>query len=239
MKPQPKILLADLETSPNKVYCWGVYDQNIAHDQVIESGSILCWSAKWLGERSIQYCSSQHRPVKEMLKKLHTLFDEADVVITYNGNSFDIPTANKEFIRYQFPPPSPYKQLDMLLVVRRAFRFNSNKLTNVTDTLGIGVKVKHEGFKLWVKCMDGDPEAWERMKRYNKHDVRLLERLYKRLLPWIDKHPNLAVYHERPACVNCGSTHITKQGKQVKQTLWYQQYQCQACSRWFMGERIK
>lgn len=229
---KPRILLLDIETAPNKVYCWGVWDQNIAHEQVIESSYILCWAAKWLGQRTLMW----HR---EKLQLVWQMLNDADVVIHYNGLKFDIPTLNKEFIKYEMPPPSPYKQLDMLQVVRRAFRFNSNKLTNVTDTLGIGEKVKHEGFKLWVKCMDDDPKAWERMKRYNKHDVRLLERLYKRLLPWIDKHPNLAVYHDHPACTNCGSTQVQSRGREVALTQWYKRYQCRSCGKWFKGEKEK
>ena len=114
----------------------------------------------------------------DILKGLHKLFDQADVIVHYNGSSFDIPVINKEFIQSNLLPPSPYKQVDLLKTVRSQFRFPSNKLDYVSQTLGLGNKVSHEGFDLWVKCMEKDPSAWKRMEKYNKQDVNLLEKLY-------------------------------------------------------------
>ena len=34
----PRILLLDIETAPNKVYVWGMWNQNIAANQVVEDG---------------------------------------------------------------------------------------------------------------------------------------------------------------------------------------------------------
>lgn len=235
---KPKILLLDIETSPNKAYVWGMWDQNIAHEQVIESSSVLCWSAKWLDRRGIIFESIQHQKPKLMLLHIHVLLGRADVVVHFNGLKFDIPTLNKEFIQLGFSPPAPYKQIDLLQVCRHAFRFNSNKMTNVTDTLGIGKKVKHEGFQLWVSCMEGNEQAWKTMERYNRQDVKLLEALYLRLRPWIAKHPNLGVYQANPACTNCGSLKVQSRGKEVALTQWYYRYQCQDCGRWFRGGRV-
>ena len=179
-----KILPLDIETAPNRAFVWGLWDQNVATSQVIESSYILCWAAKWLDGKEMFFDSVRSgRPPNEMLARIWELLDEADVVVHYNGLKFDIPTLNKEFIKHGMPPPSPYKQLDMMRVVKQAFRFESNKLDYVSAALKIGQKTKHEGFALWVKCMDGDPAAWRKMERYNKGDVRLLERLYKRLRP--------------------------------------------------------
>ena len=52
------------------------------------------------------------------------------------------------------------------------------------------------------------------MVDYCEHDVRLLERLYVRILPWIKSHPNYANYLDatRPTCPNCGSYTLKKIG---------------------------
>jgi DNA polymerase elongation subunit (family B) len=234
----PRILLVDIETAPNKCYTWGLWDQNIAFSQVEESSYVLCWSAKWLGSKDMMFASVQKQTPTGMLKGIYALLSEADVVIHYNGSKFDIPTLNKEFIQYGFAPPAPYKQLDLLKACRKAFRFQSNKMTNVTKALGIGEKVKHEGFELWVKCMKGDLEAWKKMEHYNRGDVRLLESLYKRILPWIEHHPNLSVYQNKPACSNCGSLHVQRRGKEVAILKWYARFHCQDCGKWFKGEAV-
>jgi hypothetical protein len=63
--------------------------------------------------------------------------------------------------------------------------FPSNKLDYVAQKLDVGAKVKHSGFSLWLRCMDGDKKAWKEMKEYQIQDVNLLVDLYDILLPWL------------------------------------------------------
>jgi uncharacterized protein YprB with RNaseH-like and TPR domain len=164
-----------------------------------------------------------------MLGHVHKLLDQADIVVHYNGQSFDIPTLNKEFVTHGFTPPSTYKQVDLLKVVREQFRFPSNKLDFVLSALKLGQKVRHPGFEMWVKCMAGDIKSWEQMERYNKHDVRVLERLYHRLLPWIKGHPNIGAYEDAAVCPHCGSHKIHQRGYTVTRNMKYPRFQCQSC----------
>ena len=69
-------------------------------------------------------------------------------------------------------------------ITKANFLFPSNKLDYVAQKLGVGAKVKHSGFKLWIKCMAGDKKAWAEMKKYQIQDVNLLVDLYYELLPW-------------------------------------------------------
>ena len=232
-----RILLLDIETAPNRGWFWGMWDQNIGANQVEETGYVLCWSAKWLGDKHAEFESIQHVKPLSMLKRIHKLLDEADVVIHYNGTKFDIPTLNREFIKAGLLPPSPYKQLDLLQVVRRMFRFERNSLGYVSIALKIGQKVKHEGFELWVKCMRGDAKAWAKMERYNRGDIRQLERLYKKLRPWIARHPNMS-QGPKVSCPKCASTHVQHRGTQVAVTRSYPRYQCQSCGGWFRGTNV-
>jgi DNA polymerase elongation subunit (family B)/rubredoxin len=232
-----KILLIDIETAPNKVYSWGLWDQNIATNQVMETSYVLSWAAKWYGEREVMFDSVKKSGAKGMMKKAHQLLNEADIVVHYNGLKFDVPTLNKEFIQLGFAPPAPYKQIDCMKEVKRMFRFQSNKLDFVSQALGIGSKAKHEGFSLWVKCMEGDAKAWRRMERYNRQDVRLLEKLYIELRPWIEKHPNIGTYDETLACPKCGGLKKQRRGYAVTQMRKYPRYQCLSCGGWFRGNK--
>jgi hypothetical protein len=55
----------------------------------------------------------------------------------------------------------------------------------VAQKLGVGAKVKHSGFQLWIDCMAGNDKAWREMKKYQIQDVELLDNLYNVLLPWL------------------------------------------------------
>jgi hypothetical protein len=123
-----KILLLDIETAPNLVHVWGLWQQNVHISQIMDSSYVMCWAAKWLGEDEIFFDSVHQSKPKAMLKGIFKLLEEADAVIHYNGTRFDIPTLNKEFLLHGFLPPSTYKQIDLLLTARGRFRFPSHKL---------------------------------------------------------------------------------------------------------------
>lgn len=231
-----RILLIDIETAPNLAYCWGLFKENIGHDQVVNSGYVLCFAAKWYGEREVKFFSVRDKG-KAMLRNAHKLLDEADAVVHYYGSHFDIPTLNKEFILAGMAPPSPVKQVDLCNVVRSQFKFTSNKLDYVCKALGLGQKTRHKGFELWVKCMEGDAGAWRLMERYNKQDVLLTERLYDRLKPWVRAHPNHSNYVDKAVCPNCGSKRFQRRGIARTTQYAYVRYQCQACGAWFRGTR--
>jgi DNA polymerase elongation subunit (family B)/predicted RNA-binding Zn-ribbon protein involved in translation (DUF1610 family) len=229
-----KILLADIETAPNRVYAWGLFNQNISIDQIEEPGYTLCWAAKWLGEKDIKFSSIHERSKKDMLSEIYYLMDEADAIVHYNGTRFDIPTLNQEFLFMGWAPPAPSTNVDLYHTAKRRFRLPSNKLNYVARTLGLGEKTKHKGMELWRDCMAGDDKSWKIMKEYNKNDVVLLEKVYEKLLPWVPNHINHGVFSDGEAmiCPNCGSKHVQKRGHYYTNTLAYQRYQCQNCGAW-------
>jgi len=234
-----KILLLDIESAPNTAYVWGLFKQNISISQIVDSSKMLCWAAKWLGEEDVMF-SSFLGGHKKMLKKIHKLLDQADAVVHYNGSRFDIPTLNKEFLLADMPPPAPYQQIDLLKTARQQFRFPSNKLDYVGRALGVGQKEGHEGFELWVKCMNKDPDAWLKMEAYNKQDVVLLEKVYYEFLPWIKNHPNKAlVKNEGMVCPSCGSHDVSRRGFNLTKTGKYQRYQCNSCGTWSSSRKTE
>lgn len=179
-----KTLFLDIETTPMQVYAWGLWDQNISIDQIIKSTEMLCFGARWLGEKKVIFKSVHHDGKEEMLKELHKLMDEADVLVGWNSAAFDHKHINREFLEAGMAPPSPVKDLDLMSITKANFLFPSNKLDYVAQKLEVGAKVKHSGFKLWLDCMDGNKKAWKEMKEYQIQDVNLLIDLYDILLPW-------------------------------------------------------
>lgn len=228
-----KILLLDIETSPNTAYVWKLFKETIPLARLIDSSEVLCWSAKWLDDKKVMFDSVYQSTPKRMLSNIHKLLDEADAVVHYNGKSFDIPTLNKEFLIYGFPPPAPYKQIDLINTARSQFRFTSNKLDYICQRLGLGQKTE-TSFQLWVDCMNKDQNAWKKMEKYNRNDVLMLEALYNKLLPWIRNHPNVGLYKKKSLCCpHCGGTHYHSRGYSYTSTCRYNRFRCTACGTWF------
>jgi len=238
-----KILELDIETAPHKVYAWGLFKETINIDRVIESGYTMCFAAKWQHEDEVVFESLYENDMVGMLTTAWELLNEADVVVHYNGKRFDIPTLNRDFVKHGLVPPENYHQIDLYQVVRRNFRFASNKMDFVCDQLGLQTKVQHKGMELWRDCMQGVeldwgatvPEhidaSWKQMKDYNVGDIEMLNALYSHLLPWI-KHPNRALYMEteEEVCPNCGSHNIVKKGiERPARVHAYQRYKCNDC----------
>lgn len=232
-----KKLLLDVEVSPNLATIWGIWNQNIGINQLHETSRILCFTAKWHKDEKVIFDSEFNTNHFSMMENLHELMNSADAIIHYNGNKFDIPVINREFLRYSMEPPAPYKNIDLLAVVKRKFRFVSNKLDHVVQELGIGKKAETGGHQLWLDCMAGKPEAWAKMEAYNRQDVAILEGLYDRLIPWIDDHPSHALYTDSSEviCTNCGSTHVHSRGTAYTKSRTYKRYQCTKCGTWMRG----
>lgn len=238
-----KILFLDIETGPTKAAVWGLWGQNVGINQIIEPGRTICAAWKWGGGKGVEF-AAEWQPVEErsdwfsyldFLKKLHVVLDEADIVVTYNGKKFDIPTLYKEFVQYKITPPAPFHHIDLYQTCRRQFRFVSNKLDFICQQLGLGAKTSHKGMQLWTDVGNGCPKAQRLMERYNKQDVVLLEKLYKHIRPWIKGHPTVSLLEgrtETPACPSCGGNHLQERGYRTTKTRRYKRYQCQDCGSW-------
>lgn len=228
---EARILIIDIETAPHVVYAWGLYDQNVAVSQIVERGSVICFAAKWYADPKITFRSVHHDGRKEMVDEAWRMMDEADIIVGYNHRAFDIKHLHREFITAGLGPPSQHKDIDLLTVARRKFKFANNKLENVARELDVGFKVQTGGFELWRGCMDGDDKAWRTMKTYNRHDVVLTEEVYDRLRPWVPNHPNLNMYRgiTVSACHACGSDRLEDAGFKYTQTRAYAQFRCTQC----------
>lgn len=238
VRPSPmRVLLIDIETSPNLAHVWGLWNNNVGLSQLMESTEMMCFAAKWLGAGSTMFWSSHEHGRPAMVAAAHRLLDEADVVMHYNGKSFDVPHLNREFLTAGMTPPSPFKQIDLLLATRKNFRFPSNKLQYVSTALGLEGKAEHEGHGLWVKCMAGDADAWKRMERYNRQDVVLLEELYEKLLPWVPSLPSRHLYGDS-GCPACGAHNaLERNGYAYTGVSKFLQYRCAECGGYFRSNR--
>jgi len=238
-----KCLFLDIETAPNLIWAWSMWKEWNSCEMLEREWYVLCWCARWLGENKIMSSALVDFPKaykqdkendKLILEKIWKLLDEADIVIGHNALEFDIKKLNARFLKHGMKPPSPYKVVDTCLCARKYFGFTSNKLGDLGKTLGIGEKIDTGGFKLWRACMLGDLSAWKLMVKYCGQDVSLLEKVYLKLLPYIENHPNLCVYidENEMMCPNCASKKLQKHGFAFSNSGKYQRVVCTDCGAW-------
>lgn len=236
---KPKVLVFDIETAPMLGYVWGLWDNNVALNQLHSDWYVLSWSAKWLGDPPSKVMYEDQRTSKnieddkKILKEIWNLLDQADVVVTQNGKKFDQKKLNARFVMNGMQPPSSYKHIDTLQIAKRHFGFTSNKLEYMTDRLCKKYKklkhAKFSGFELWKECLAGNMAAWREMEKYNKYDVLSLEELYGILIPW-DNTVDFNLYtDEAHYTCRCGSTKFRECGFHYTQTGKYQKYACKSC----------
>lgn len=230
-KNKARILLYDLETSPNLAYVWGKYEQDVLSFK--NESEILSVAWKWLDEKKVNVVTRadfKDKTDRSICEVIWNLLDEADIVVGHNSIEFDNKKANARFAAHQMPPPSGYLNVDTRRVAKSVFKFNSNKLDDLCKHLNIGSKAKTGGFSLWLECMAGSKKAFKTMGEYNKQDVVLLEKIYLYFLPWINNHPNVALINLRPkACTRCGSDSFKSKGVRYTKTRIYRTYRCNDC----------
>ena len=237
-----KIVLWDIETAPMVVTSWGLFKPYLSHDNILEDTSLLCAAWKDLDEDkvySVAIDPKDPRDDKGVVKVLRNVLAKADVLVGHNGDKFDLKTFNARLAYHDLKPLPPRKTIDTLKVARKHFRFTSNRLDYLGAFLGVGRKL-HTDYKLWLDILlHGDEKALSKMVAYNKQDVMLLQRVYKKLRPYMTNHPNqrLCSGEVCPICGEAGA--LQKRGFRMTQMSRAQAYQCQACGGWSKGKSEK
>ena len=212
---EPNILILDIENSPSLAAVWGVNQQFIHTNQIVQEWYMFSWAARWLYSTEvfsdvITPEESLKRDDSRIAKSLWEFVDYADIIIGHNVNSFDIPKMNARFIKHGMNPTSSCQVIDTLKAARKHFMFTSNKLDYLCQQLNIPRKIDNGGMERWIQCMDGDAQALLDMETYNKHDIIITEDLYIKLRPYMKYHPNVGLFDKRDSdcCYKCGSIEL-------------------------------
>lgn len=243
-----RILTLDIETSPHKGWAFNVWQNNMAPGQIIEATFMMSWAAKWLGGKKKDIVYRSFRDV-DMVGELYDMMEEADMIVGYNQDKFDLRHISREFVTEDFPPPRNVATVDLLKVVKNRFNFPHNRLDYVAPRI-LGDKFRKldtGGFDLWPAFIDGDEKAVRLMERYNKQDVYVTEALYLKLRPWVRNHPYIGgegkVFfgdtRQEHHCPVCTSTRISLERPRYTRCFAIRQLNCIACGHWFDGTRRK
>lgn len=244
----PRIILWDIETTHNTVAVFRLLNQDyIQPDNILAERYVVCAAWKVLGEQKVDAVSTLDFPRtfavnpsddKGVVSKLYEVLSAADIIVAHNGDAYDIKFTEARMLKHGLPPLPPILKIDTLKVARERFLFNANNLDYLGKFLNVGRKKPTMG-GLWLKVLQGDRKAIQQMVSYNKQDVRLLERVFKKLRPYTAAHPNRMLFGAdvKGACPRCGSTHIQSRGVHRAQTQIYPRFQCQVCKGWFRDKK--
>lgn len=235
-----KILIYDIECTAALAYVWSQWDASVIATHT--DWHLLSVAYKWKGDKKIHFRAIWDDPKwkagstddRQLTEHLRDLFDEADVLVAHNGDGFDQKKVNARMLFHDIAPPSPYRSVDTLKVVRRNFKNYSNSLKELARLLSLDAKMETGGFGLWLDSMAGDRKAQKKMERYNRQDVVVLEELYDRLTPWIT-NINFSMYADDltvPACKHCASDNVNRRGFQTSNVQTYQRWRCMDCGGW-------
>ena len=62
---KPKILVIDIETAPAQVTYGSLFDVNVSLSQLIDTSKVICFAAKWIGDKKVIFSSNQEDTTKQ------------------------------------------------------------------------------------------------------------------------------------------------------------------------------
>lgn len=249
----PKILTLDIETQPAIIEKFDLYPSYTPIEMVLVPTRVLCFAAKWYDKKQVLFHSAWEDDdldaFDEMAKAAWNLLNEADVVVGWNSDRFDIQYLNAVFGRLGLGPPSPFRSLDLIKVVKKHFAKGelSKKLDWYSQQWLGDQKLKHDGIELWQAIRRGTPaekaKAQKTMRKYNIKDVKLTERLFDKMRPWTGV--NFALYDAEfdktgrlKKCTHCGSENLQSRGKFPTMAYAYERFSCNDCKGWSRGRKM-
>lgn len=195
------VLYIDTEISKSLVSNYGleVPSKYIRFDNLLKERYMICWSASYIGNDKIwhgavsssaaaRFMNLKVRETdcdKDIVKRLHELIRDADVVAGHNVK-FDLGHAFTRFLYYGLPPIAGKKVMDTLSIARTKFKFESRSLDYISTRLGFRPKddITNED---WNRVLLGHAATLKKISKYNKGDVVEGKRVYEALEPWSGK----------------------------------------------------
>ena len=208
---------------------------------------MICASWRWAGEEKVHSVSVLDDPKRfkrdpsddrYVIETLHKVLSEADVLVGHNSDSFDKRYLDTRILVHGLDPLPPIPSIDTCKIAKSKFYFNSGKLDYLGKLLKVGQKIDTTP-GLWMRVLNGEKAAIREMVVYNQEDVRLLERVFNKLRPFIPNHINRQLFDRGEGCPRCGSHKIQSRGTHKAITRIYQRWFCNACRGWFRTLRAE
>lgn len=259
-KRKPKILYIDIENSRMVVEfeTYTLYNIDKIHPKYVKHDwYITCAAWAWLDTQKqtigkietvavndFKSYKKDFRDDRQVVKKLHEVMSEADLIVGHNSDSFDIKKVNYKFIKYGLPPLDLPATVDTLKAARKYAKSTSNSLYYLAKEFGVTMKVDLDSGVMHAADA-GDEAALKKLIRYNKGDIKAGAQVYFKMLPYIKNHASIdkimgkEIDKDKPNCQNCGSVNTHKNGTRTSRTGKYHRYICRDCGSSTPGKKVK
>lgn len=214
-----RILFWDIETAQMeltlKTYSLKTYSKYLPSSAITRPIWMPCAAWQWRGEKKVHSVSVLDDPKRfkknysddfHVVKTLHGLMEEADIIIAHNGDNFDWKELNKAIVCHDLPPMPHVRKIDTLKMARGHFRFEGNDLRYLARRLGVAQKDDPPN---WDKVSSGDVAAIKECIAYNKKDIAPLVGVFEKL------YPHAKVKLHTSGCPYCGSGRIIRRGERA------------------------
>jgi uncharacterized protein YprB with RNaseH-like and TPR domain len=137
---------------------------------------------------------------KPLLSKLAKRLESYDVVVTWNGRSFDIPFLTTRLMKHELDPRPILRKphIDLADVVKSRLRLTFTYLDHVCDFFQIerkkgpmGLDVPH----LHVRALEGDRKATASIREHCLDDLRATRQVFLKLRPLVEQQLEYAEGH--------------------------------------------
>lgn len=240
---KPKIVTFDLETIWD-INEWAREDRAFAmsnwpgRTMKANINSILCFGYQVHGQKA-RNISVWHFPNRfkknlnddyDVCKAAYEILKDADAVVTHNGKRFDMSFLKTRLKKHRLPAlPHRLVHIDTKEIASREYSLFSNKLSDLTEFLGVSAKISTSGKKLWSRIYKGDKKAQREMDIYNIQDVIATTECALAMREVTQIWPNHNIDSANPVCRACGSKRLQKKGFLRTATTKKQRLVCQDC----------
>jgi len=232
-------LFWDIETSPNIGFFWkSGYKISVPPENIIHERAIICLSYKWEGEKEVHSLvwNRKKQCDKQIVKKFSKVLEECHEAVAHNGDKFDMKWFLGRCLIHKLPAPPETKTVDTLVIARRRFLLNSNKLDYIAQILGYGHK-DNTNFGMWKDIVLRDDEkALNKMVKYCEKDVKLNEKIYKEMANFHNPKTHVGVQAggEKWTCPSCGSEDVIRRATIYSAAGTPKiRMSCNCCNRWY------
>ncbi|TMI26412.1 hypothetical protein E6H19_02575 [Candidatus Bathyarchaeota archaeon] len=137
---------------------------------------------------------------KSLLSKLAKRLESYDVIVTWNGRSFDIPFLTTRLMKHGLDPRPLLRKphIDLADVVKSRLRLTFTYLDHVCDFFQVdrkkgamGLDVPH----LYVRALEGDRRASLSIREHCLDDLRATRQVFLKLKPLLEQQLEYAEGH--------------------------------------------
>ena len=154
-------------------------------------GIMLSWAIKSRDKNEIKGAVIDKQDILDGVydgKLVELLVEEMnnyDLLFTYYGTNFDIPFIRTRCLDHnvRFPVYREISHKELYYMVRSKLKLHNNRLATVCEFFGIQGKTPVDP-RLWREAMYGDEKALKKVYKHNVEDVKILERMHKRIEPF-------------------------------------------------------